>query len=114
MELTRYRAHLPGDIDTDQDVFIVEMCVCKDAADQMRQWWRNRYADLGTYCLLGRQCTTTVRDSLLKGGVVLPDTTAAATPQGLLNQLSGLKHSCGRGDGEPVSVIHAIDEGRPW
>ena len=55
----------------DHDVIQVEIAVCLDKAESLRDWWEDKYDDPGSYTLQGSQCTSTVCDSLQDSGIIL-------------------------------------------
>jgi RHS repeat-associated protein len=105
-----------GDLAQDEgkalDVFKIEISVSADEAKRARDYWRDKYSDLGTYSVLGGQCTTTVMNSLDQAGIFnRPFLTFK--PIGFLNSLKSATHTCGPNKGKPVKIEHINQEAAP-
>lgn len=71
-----------------QKVYKVEFTVSNHQAELIEKWWKDRYNNIGKYACIpwsGEQCTTTVRISLEKAGVLKPS--LVQTPGGFLDYL---------------------------
>lgn len=71
-----------------QKVYKVEFTVSSRQAELIEKWWKDRYNNFGKYACIpwsGDQCTTTVRISLEKAGVLKPS--LVQTPGGFLDYL---------------------------
>ena len=94
------------------DVFKIEIAVTADEAKHAKDFWRDKYSDLGTYRILGDQCTTTVMNSLDQAGIFnRPFLTFK--PIGLLKSLKSARHTCGPSKGKPVRFEHINQEAAP-
>ena len=87
------------------EVWFVEIETTKQKAEEAKKWWKDRYNNLGEYSVLpmiGEQCTTTVRTSLVESKVIPWNT--VQTPQGFLEYLKGFAiNTAGRNKNKPVN-----------
>jgi len=77
--------------------------VTDNSSDRMREYWESLYEDLGTFSLLGRQCTSTAIKSMESGGLYKRGFWVNG-PQDLLKEMKKVKHTCGPNKGKRVKV----------
>ncbi len=92
-----------------RDVFKIEIAVSPEAARALRDDWEARYHQLGTYRLLGDQCTSTVMKSLHRAGIHRrPFLTF--TPVSFLKSLARANHQCGPHKGQRARIEQISSE----
>ena len=94
------------------DVFKIEIAVNADEANRVRDYWHDKYENLGTYSLLGDQCTTTVMNSLDRGGI-FDRPILTFKPIGFLKSLKSARHTCGPNKGASIRFEHINQEEAP-
>ena len=105
-------ADLASERDAPLDVFKIEIAVSETEARDARAYWRALYSDLGTYSLLGDQCTTTVMKSLDRAGI-FERSPLTFKPIGFLRSLESATHTCGPNKGRRVRFEHINKETAP-
>ena len=99
------------------DVFKISICICNADAEKVTKWWQNKYKNLGTWSVMGDQCTTTVRDSLntslnasinhnIKTKGVAGLFTKSPEQYLLALKNAHITHGCGSHRGKEVKFIH--------
>ena len=86
-------------------VYVITMFVCPSQAKLIEDYWKNLYSDTGVYSALGLQCTTSVMQSLERGGVY-SEPSFTWSPEGFLNHLKTgvLKNTCGKNKGQSAKI----------
>jgi RHS repeat-associated protein len=86
------------------DAFKIEICVSTQEADSVLDWWKDKYKSLGTYWVLGAQCTSTTCDSLETGLDQSANFEGGISPLGLLKDIGQTKHTCGSNKDKNVKI----------
>lgn len=99
-----------------QDTYKVEFFVTPEQGKDIEKWWLDRYQNLGTYACLpwsGEQCTTTVRISLEKAGVIRDS--IVQTPASFLDFLrDNAKNTAGKDVHKPARITQIqVESGTP-
>ena len=110
------------DLDWDKDktqiygtVYKIEFYVKQEQADKMKKWWEERYQHLKIYSVkpwTGEQCTTTVKQALRTGGILIPSWTE--TPSGILEDFSAIKSTSYQHQGKAAKITMIKKEASDW
>jgi RHS repeat-associated protein len=104
-----------GKIAKEQAVLKVEICACEEDAGGVREWWDDRYANMGDYSLAGNHCSSSVAKSI-NGGMNncgRQQFIAGASPITLVGEMKKLKHTCGANKGSTAKVTVVKDQASP-
>lgn len=108
--VTHYGTHIYG------TVYKVEFYVNKNEANEIQDWWEERYKHLKIYSVFpwtGEQCTTTTKSALKAGGIFIPEITQ--TPSGILNDFINIvKSTSYKHNDEKAKVTLIKKEATNW
>jgi hypothetical protein len=97
------------------DVLKIEICAKVPHCGKLREWWEDKYSNLGNFCIPGTHCTSAVIWSIEDStGHAKQEKWGGMAPEFYLQHISEhYTHGCGSNAGKPVKIEHIQKEEAP-